>query len=55
MDTDGVFEVITKESAGFRTLSTWGSPPFVYAIKSLVRGELVDVSAKYSDYFKSHV
>jgi len=55
VDLDGVFEVITKESPGFRTRSTYGSPPFVYAIKSLVRGEFVDVSAKYSDYFKSHI
>ena len=55
VDLDGAFEVITKESPGFRTLSTYGSPPFVYAIKSLIRGELVDVSAKYSDYFKSHI
>jgi hypothetical protein len=55
VDRYGVFEVITKESPGFRTLSTYGYPPFIYAIKSLIRGELVDVSAKYSDYFNSHI
>jgi hypothetical protein len=52
---DGVFQVITKESAGFRTRSTWGSPPFVYSIRSLIDGELVDTSAKYCDYFKNHI
>jgi len=50
-----VFQVITKESAGFRTRSTWGSPPFVYSIRSLIDGELVDTSAKYCDYFKNHI
>jgi hypothetical protein len=30
-------------------------PPFVYAIKSLIRGDLVDVSAKYSEYFKNRI
>ena len=52
---DGVFRVITKETAGFRTRSTWGRPPFAYTIRSLIGGELVDVSAKYPDYFKEHI
>jgi hypothetical protein len=52
---DGVFQVITKEAVGVRTRSTYGSPPFVYSIRSLVGGDLVDASMKYSEYFKDHI
>lgn len=55
MRGDGVFDVVTKQSAGSRTLSTYGMPPFIYSIRSVIDDKLVDVSSKYPDYFKSHV
>jgi hypothetical protein len=55
MNGDGVFEVVTKQSADYHTRSDWGRPPFVYSIRSVMNGKLVDISSKYPDYFKSHI
>ncbi len=55
MNGDGVFEVVTKQSADYHTRSDWGRPPFVYSIRSVLNGKLVDITSKYPDYFKSHI
>ena len=54
VDGDGVFEVMTREVAGGYD-GVFSRPIFVYSIKRLVGGDLVDVSAKYPEYFRDHI
>jgi hypothetical protein len=52
---DGVFQVITKETAAPNVGMMGTVPLYVYLIRSLVGGDLVDVSSKYPEYFKDHI
>ena len=54
VDGDGVFEVVTRAMAGGYD-GVFSRPIFVYSIKRLVGGDLVDVSAKYPEYFRDHI
>ena len=54
IEGDGVFKVITRERAGPYE-GGQSRPIYVYAIRSLANGEMVDVSNKYPDYFRNNI
>ena len=54
VDGDGVFEVVTRAMAGSYD-GVLSRPIFVYSIRSLLGSDLVDVSAKYPEYFRDHI